>query len=192
MPRLIAFSGSDRSGSKNTQVLMVAVSAARSSGADVEQIRLSDYRLPLYDGDVEVRDGLPEGCVKLKALFKGADGFLIASPEYNSGYTPLLKNAIDWVSRPMDGEKPLEAFSGKVAGLVAASPGWRAGMRGLFQIREVLSNINMVVVPALGTVSSFNENMTDGGEIVHEAQRKLVEEVGRSTAALAGKLAVGG
>ncbi|MEM9082577.1 MAG: NAD(P)H-dependent oxidoreductase [Planctomycetota bacterium] len=188
MPTLIAFSGSDRKESKNTQVLRHAVRAAEEAGVTVDHIRLSDYQLPLYDGDWEDENGLPEGCTRLKELFKPAAGFLIASPEYNSGYTPLLKNAIDWVSRPREGEKPLECFSGKVAGLVAASPGWRAGMRGLFQIRSVLQNINVIVTPTIGTLANYTVTMNDKGDITDQTMQNVITQVGTETAGLAKQL----
>ena len=191
MVKLLAFSGSDRAGSKNTQVLDVAVAAAHEAGAAVERIRLSDLRLPIYGGDLESAEGLPTGCLEIKRLLKSCDGVLIASPEYNSGYTPLLKNAIDWASRPMAGEKPLECFDGKAAGLVSASPGPVGGIRGLFQLREVLSNIRMHVASTLGVVRNYGESMTADGQIVDERTRAWVESVGRETAALATKLRAG-
>jgi chromate reductase, NAD(P)H dehydrogenase (quinone) len=79
--------------------------------------------LPLFDQDLEAEQGMPENGKKLKQLFIDHDGLLIASPEYNSSITGVLKNAIDWVSRPGPGEPSLVAFRGKVATLLSASPG---------------------------------------------------------------------
>ena len=77
------------------------------------------------------REGLPANALKLKELFKAADGLLIASPEYNSAISGTLKNVLDWVSRTAPGEKPLECFKGKVAALCSASTGALGGIRGL-------------------------------------------------------------
>ena len=96
MPKILAFSGSIRRDAWNRKLIQVAVGAARAAGGDVTLIDLADYPLPLYNGDLEDRDGLPDNALRLKALFKGHDAFLIASPEYNSSIPPLLKNTIDW------------------------------------------------------------------------------------------------
>ncbi|HYC78519.1 MAG TPA: NAD(P)H-dependent oxidoreductase, partial [Planctomycetota bacterium] len=102
---------------------LVAAEAARAAGAEVDVIRLSDYALPIFDEDLEKAQGLPAAGAELKRLFREHHGFLVASPEYNSGYSAALKNAIDWVSRPEAGRPELEGFRGKVVGLLAASPG---------------------------------------------------------------------
>ena len=104
MPKILAFSGSIRRESWNRKLIRVAVDATRAAGGDVTLIDLADYPLPLYNGDLEERDGLPDNAQRLKALFKEHDALLIASPEYNSSMPPLLKNTLDWVSREWQGE----------------------------------------------------------------------------------------
>ena len=103
--------------------------------------------LPLYDGDLESSEGLPPNARQLKDLFLAHDSVMISSPEYNSGYSAVLKNTIDWVSRPVKGEASLGCFTGKTALLMATSPGALGGLRGLVQLRSVLSNINVLVLP---------------------------------------------
>src|SRR4051812_26635967 len=121
-PKIVAFAGSLRSGSWNKKLIAFAVDAARQAGADVTLVDLRELALPLFDQDIEDASGLPEGARKLKALLRESDGFLIASPEYNSSITGALKNAIDWASRgETDDEPPLVAFRGKAAALMAAS-----------------------------------------------------------------------
>ncbi|MCB1134363.1 MAG: NAD(P)H-dependent oxidoreductase, partial [Verrucomicrobiae bacterium] len=123
-PRILAFGGSLRAGSHNQRLAAIAAEGARKAGADVTLIALRDHPLPFYDQDLEDESGMPENAAKLKALFAAADGFLIASPEYNSSYTAVLKNTIDWVSRATsDDEPPLSVFKGKTAAILAASPG---------------------------------------------------------------------
>jgi len=120
-PRILAFAGSMRSASLNKQLLAVAVEGALAAGAEVSTIDLREFALPLYDGDLEAAEGLPVNVRRLKDLFMGHHGFLVASPEYNSSITAVLKNAIDWVSRPDGPESGRVPYEGKVAGLFSAS-----------------------------------------------------------------------
>jgi NAD(P)H-dependent FMN reductase len=105
-------------------------------------------------------------------------GLLIASPEYNSGYSAALKNAIDWASRAAPGEGPLAAFSGKVAGLMAASPGALGGIRALPMVRLLLSNIGVLVIPEQASVAQVNQHISPEGQLTDERARKSVEKVG--------------
>jgi NAD(P)H-dependent FMN reductase len=144
--RLLAFSGSTRAGSLNQTLLELAVAEARARGAEVTEVRLKAFDLPLYDGDLEA-SAFPQGAHELKALFRSHHGFLIASPEYNGGVSGVLKNAIDWVSRPTGGENlvALSGFRGKVAGLMAASISPFGGLRGISHLRQILSTIQVTV-----------------------------------------------
>ena len=99
-PRILAFAGSLRAESFNKKLARVAAEALRKAGGEVTLIDLRDYPLPLYDGDLEAASGLPENGRKLKSLFLEHQGLLISSPEYNSSIPAVLKNTIDWVSRP--------------------------------------------------------------------------------------------
>ena len=120
---------------------------AREAGGEVTLIDLKDFPLPLFDQDLEAEQGMPENGTRLKKLFIDHDGLLIASPEYNSSFPAVLKNAIDWVSRPAPGEPSLVAFRGKVATLMSASPGAQGGLRGLVHVRSILGNIGVIVLP---------------------------------------------
>src|SRR3984893_16271785 len=122
--KILALSGSSRRGSYNQRVLDVSARGAFEAGADVKTIRLADFKLPLYDTDEETEHGSPNGAQALQELVAQHDALLIATPEYNGGYTALLKNAIDWASRPSESDPTgLEVFAGKVAAVVSASPG---------------------------------------------------------------------
>jgi chromate reductase len=144
--KLLAFAGSTRTGSLNQALLDLAVVEARGRGAEVTAIRLKDFALPIYDGDLE-QSAFPAMARELKALFQLHDGFLIASPEYNGSVSGVLKNAIDWVSRPTDGEAltALSGFRGKVAGLMAASISPFGGLRGITHMRQILGTIQTLV-----------------------------------------------
>ena len=147
MPKILAFSGSIRRDSWNRKLIQAAVDATRAAGGAVTLIDLADYPLPLYNGDLEDRDGLPDDALRLKALFKEHDALLIASPEYNSSMPPLLKNTIDWVSREWQGESGLVPYQNKVAAILAASPGQFGGMRMLPHLRQILNTLGVLVLP---------------------------------------------
>ena len=161
--KLLAFAGSTRAGSLNQALLDLAVQAARDRGATVTAIRLKDFALPNFDGDLETTD-FPAAARALKALFCSHHGFLIASPEYNGSVSGVLKNAIDWVSRPTDGETIIElkAFRGKVAGLVGASMSPFGGLRGVTHMRQILGAVQTLVATEQVLLplahSAFDEN----------------------------------
>ncbi len=188
-PRILAFAGSARTDSYNAQLVQVAAEGARTAGADVTVLNLKEYPLPLYDQDIEQEQGTPENAKKLKQLFLDHDGLLISSPEYNSSITPLLKNTIDWVSRPAEGEPMLAAYQGKVAALMAASPGGLGGLRGLVHVRSILSSIGVIVLPDQIAVSRAFEAFDDDGQLKDEKQQKRVQGLGESVANMLSKLA---
>lgn len=159
--KILALSGSTRPGSYNAVLLDAAVRGAREAGAQVTRVQLRDFPMPLYDAELEAAHGLPEGARRLKALLKAHDGLLLASPEFNGSVSGVLKNAIDWLSRSEPGEPPRAAFQGKVAGLLSASPGPRGGLQGLLHLREVLSHLQMLVLPRLVTHPHASQGLQD-------------------------------
>ncbi len=149
MAKLLFFAGSIRRESLNQKLANKASKIAEDKGAEVTVIDLKDFQMPLYDGDLEAEEGLPENAIKLKKLFVDHDGFYIASPEYNSSFSALLKNSLDWISRPHErDEAPLSAFSGKIAAIGSITPGALGGLRGLVPLRMMLGNIAVHVVPS--------------------------------------------
>jgi len=187
-PRIIAMAGSTREGSFNKMVVRAAADGARGAGAEVTLIDLREYAMPLYDEDLEASQGIPPSAKKLKDLFRAHQGLLIASPEYNSSISAVLKNAIDWLTRPEPGHPPLSCFNGKVAGLVAASPGALGGLRGLVHLRMILGNINVIVLPGQVAVMKAGEAFDASGRLKDDAQRKSVEGVGAAVAQTIAKL----
>ncbi len=165
-PKILAFAGSARPGSFNKAVLRIAVEGARAAGAQVTELDLRDYPLPVYDAEIEAARGLPANVRALKRQFFAHDGLLIASPEYNSSFTPLMKNTIDWVSRASAGEKACAAFAGKTAVIMSASPGALGGLRGLVHLRQVLGNIGVIVLPEQRAISSAAGALTPEGKLV--------------------------
>src|SRR5689334_14210287 len=117
--RILAFAGSARADSFNKKLVRIAAGGARAAGSQVTLIDLKDFPMPIYDGDTETSGGLPEKAMELRKLMKSHHAFLIATPEYNGSITPLLKNTIDWTSRPFQGEPALVNVRGKVIGLMS-------------------------------------------------------------------------
>lgn len=186
--KLLAFAGSTRRGSFNQKLIEAAVQIARDEGADVELISLADFDMPIFNQDLEA-EGTPDAALRFKARMKEANGFLISTPEYNSSYPALLKNAIDWASRPADGEPMLAAFSGKACGLLAASPGGLGGIRVLPQLRTLLMNIQVHVVPAQFGLAKAGEAFGDDGSLKDERSAGMVRNVVQQTIAQAKALA---
>ncbi len=189
-PKILAFAGSTRTGSYNKQLVQVAANGAKAAGAEVTYIDLRDFPMPLFDEDLEKAEGMPETARKFKQLLVENDGFLIASPEYNSSITAVLKNAIDWASRPSEGEPPLAlvAFSGKVASIMAASPGGLGGLRGLVHLRSILGNIRVIVLPDQVAVPKAYEVFNADGTMKDPKQQESIENLGANLANVVAKL----
>jgi NAD(P)H-dependent FMN reductase len=177
--RILAFAGSTRADSYNKKLVGLAAVGARIAGADVTVIDLRDYPLMCYDADQEATDGLPANARKLKQLFLAHGGLLIASPEYNSGISGVLKNTIDWVSRPESADDPpLACFAGKTAALLSASPGPMGGWRGLLQLRLLLGNIKVLVLPDQISVPHAHEAFHPDGTLRDARKQAAVEDLG--------------
>lgn len=189
-PKILAFAGSAKANSVNKRALAVAAEGAKAAGAEVETVDLKDFPMPIMDEDLEMSEGLPEPVLRLKALFGRHDGILLACPEYNSSITPLLKNAIDWVSRPDAGGSGLRYFNGKTAGILSASPGGLGGLRGLVHMRAILGNLGMVVVPEQTAVTFAGKVFSEDGKITDGAQEKRLHAVGAALATTTAKLTV--
>ena len=187
-PRILAFAGSLRRDSFNQKLVPIAAKGAREAGAEVALIALKDFPLPLFDQDLEAEQGMPENGKKLKQLFIDHDGLLIAAPEYNSSITAVLKNAIDWVSRPAPGEPSLVAFRGKVATLMSASPGALGGLRGLVHVRSILGNIGVIVLPEQIAVAQAHEVFNPDGSLKDSKQQAGIEGLGHTLASFLMKL----
>ncbi|MEE8054714.1 MAG: NAD(P)H-dependent oxidoreductase [Gammaproteobacteria bacterium] len=184
IPRILAFAGSARADSYNYRLVKVAAQGAQAAGADATIVDLRDYRLPLFDQDLEAAEGLPAKARELKEIMLNHDGLLIAAPEYNSSITPLLKNTIDWVSRPSNGENALIAYEGKVAAIMSASPGRLGGLRGLTHLRSILSNIGVLVIPDQVAVGEAHKAFGPDGNFVDEKIQESVKGLGKDVTKL--------
>lgn len=183
-PRILVFGGSLRAESYNQKLAIIAAAAAREAGGDVTLITLRDFRMPIFDEDLEAAEGKSEAAEKLKKLFLNTEGFIIASPEYNSGITGALKNAIDWVSRgDSDDEPPLLAFKGKTAAILSASPSGLGGSRSLVQLRPLLENISITVLPEQVSVAKAYEAFDGGGNLIDSTLQAAVKALAASLVA---------
>lgn len=176
MAMILFLAGSTRKESINKKLAILAASIAKEAGADVTLIDLKDFEMPLYNGDLETATGLPENARKLKQLFIEHDGFFMASPEYNGSFSALLKNTIDWISRPHEeNETSLIAYKGKVAALGAISPGGLGGLRGLVPLRMLLGNLGVIVIPSQVAIGSGFKAFDTDGKLIDERQASMLQ-----------------
>jgi NAD(P)H-dependent FMN reductase len=189
MPTILILPGSARRDSVNRKLAAVAADLVTESGAMPDLIDPADFPLPLFDQEIEDAQGLPPAAKALKAKFLAADALIFVSPEYNSSVTPLMKNFIDWVSRSEnDAEAPLAAYRGKVAGLLAASPGALGGLRGLVHLRSILGNISVLVVPKQFALGGAFSKFDEDGKLTDAAAIEGVKAVVGEVVAIAAKL----
>jgi len=158
--------------------LLILDQQMRDAGAAVERLDLRELALPVYDGDIEA-EAMPDNARRLQELMARHDGLLISTPEYNGSMPALVKNTLDWISRPLpDGRSGTTLFADKVAGIVSASPGPLGGLRSLLVLRDALAKLGLIVVPQQVAVGQAGDKLHDYGELSDERQREAVHRVG--------------
>lgn len=187
-PKLIAFGGSIRQGSHSAKLLSILMQGARDAGAEVTEISLRDYPMPLYDGDLEASDGVPAASVELHRLAREHDGYLISSTEYNGGVTPLLKNTIDWLSRAQDDQPGGVAFRGKSMAIVSATAGMSGGWRMQGHLRQSFQILGMILVPETATVPFCDQAFDENGEPKQPLVRDATLLAGRRAAEITARM----
>lgn len=183
--RLLIVPGSARSGSLNKALARAAAHAGRAAGATVTVVDLRDFPLPVYDGDLENRDGVPAPARELAGIFRAHSGVLFVSPENNASISALLKNTLDWMSR-LRGDDP---FAGRVAALLAASPGALGGLRGLAHLRQTLQALNMLVITEQFALPRANQAFDTDGRLADARQQESMTRVVQRLIHIAGRLA---
>ena len=175
MTKIAVVAGSTREGSYNRALGDSAARCLEDHGADVSRIDLSAFDLPLYSAALETA-AFPPDARALKSLFASQNGIVFVSPEYNGSLPPLLKNAIDWASRPTDGEGPLAltAYRGKAAAIMSASVSPFGGLRGLMHLRQILATIQMMVIPEQVVVPNAHEAFAGGSTLKDALAASLV------------------
>ncbi|MCI1710244.1 MAG: NAD(P)H-dependent oxidoreductase [Chiayiivirga sp.] len=179
--RLLAFAGSLRAGSLNRKLIRTLEAGASAAGAEVTHLELRDCPLPIYDGDIEAA-GMPETVRRLQQMMRDHDGLLISTPEYNGSMPALVKNTLDWISRPMlDGRSGTALFRGKVAGICSASPGMLGGIRSLIVLRDALAKLGLWVAPSQVALGNADSAFDANDELLDAKRREAVQAVARET-----------
>lgn len=191
-PKILVLTGSNRSGSHNGRLADLAMTELVRADAEVTRIALADYPLPLYDADLEVRDGVPETARLLKRQFQAHQGVFIASPEYNAGVTPLLKNTLDWLSRLSErGEPRKAAFKERIFAVGSTGTGQFGGMRALLSLRTILEvGLGALVLPEQVCLPHAGDAFAEDGSLrdervtaaLREQMRRLVREASNYSA----------
>jgi len=188
MRKILALCGSARRGSFNQMLLDCCVRGAQDAGAQVAQLNLRELDLPIYDGDLEAEGGAPASVHRFRAHLAENAALLIATPEYNGGYSPLLKNALDWASRPAEADATgLAPFAGKTAALISASPGAMGGLRSQIALQMVLHKMGVSVAPKTFALSFARQAFDEAGRLKDPAVEARVRNVGAGLAELAAR-----
>ena len=146
--KILVIPGSLRTGSYNAKLAAAIAHAVAIAGVEATRISLSDFPLPIYDGDLQVKSGVPKNAVNLKRMMASHHGVVLVSPEYNSSVPPLLKNAIDWVSRVQDPHEARgEVFVDRPFAIASASENRLGGTRALAALRLILTACRALVIP---------------------------------------------
>jgi NAD(P)H-dependent FMN reductase len=146
--KILVIPGSLRAGSLNAKLAAVAAHALAQEGAEITRISLADFPLPIYDGDLQAKSGVPKNAVNLKRMMAAHHGVLIVTPEYNSSVPALVKNTVDWVSRVQDAHETRgQVFRERVFAIASASGGRLGGARALAALRLILSACHAQVIP---------------------------------------------
>jgi chromate reductase len=178
--KILVIPGSLRTGSHNARLAASAAREFAQAGVDVTRISLGDFPLPLYDGDLQTRSGVPKNAINLKRMIGAHQGVLIVTPEYNSSVPPLLKNTIDWVSRVQDAQEARgQVFRQRTFAIAAASESRLGGTRALAALRLVLTACHAAVIPNQLALPFAAEAYDDMDRLKHPADREALGAVVR-------------
>jgi chromate reductase, NAD(P)H dehydrogenase (quinone) len=155
--KVLVFAASLRAESLNRRLAALAVSVAEQTGATVDHASMRDFDVPLYDGDVEKGQGIPQGAEELRRRLLDCDAFIVASPEYNGSMPGVIKNLIDWTSR----FRP-QPFDGKQGLLMSASPSMGGGNRGLWSLRMPFEHLGARIYPDMFSLAQAHKAFVDG------------------------------
>jgi len=178
--KILVIPGSLRTGSLNARLAAAIAHELAQSGAEITRISLSDFPLPIYDGDLQAKSGVPKNAVNLKRMIGAHHGVLIVTPEYNSSVPALVKNTIDWVSRVQDaGESRGQVFRERAFAIAAASGGRLGGTRALAALRLILSACHATVIPNQLALSFADDAYDDTDRLKHAADIEALQALVR-------------
>jgi chromate reductase len=180
--KILVIPGSLRSGSLNAKLAAAAAYALVQADAEVTRISLGDFPLPIFDGDLQNKSGVPKNAINLKRMIGAHHGVLIVTPEYNSSVPPLVKNAIDWVTRVQDPHETRgQVFRERAFAIAAASESRLGGARALAALRLILSACHATVIPNQLALSFATEAYDDMDRLKQpadvEALRAMVRQL---------------
>lgn len=180
--KILVIPGSLRTGSLNAKLAATIAAELAQAGAEVTRVSLGDFSLPIYDGDLQAKSGVPKPAINLKRMMSSHHGVLIVTPEHNASIPSLLKNAIDWVSRVQDPHEARgEVFRDRAFAIASASGGRLGGARALMALRLILSACQAHVIPNQLSLPFAPEAYDDMGRLKQpadiEAQKALVRQL---------------
>jgi chromate reductase, NAD(P)H dehydrogenase (quinone) len=168
--KILVIPGSLRSGSLNAKLAAAAAYEFAQAGVEVTRISLGDFPLPIYDGDLQTKSGVPKNAINLKRMMSAHHGVLMVTPEYNSSVPSLVKNTIDWVSRVLDAPEPRgEVFRERAFAIAAASDSRLGGTRSLAALRLILTACQATVIPNQLALSFASQAYDDMDRLKHPA-----------------------
>lgn len=178
--KILVIPGSLRTGSLNAKLAAAAAHELAQAGAEVTRISLSDFPLPIYDGDLQIKSGVPKNAFNLKRMMGAHHGVLIVSPEYNSSVPPLLKNAIDWVTRVQDPHETRgQVFRERAFAIAAASESRLGGARCLAALRLILTACHATVIPNQLALPFASQAYDDMDRLKHPADSEALSALAR-------------
>ncbi|MFY9341615.1 MAG: NAD(P)H-dependent oxidoreductase [Planctomycetota bacterium] len=189
MAKLLVIAGSTRTGAFSKQLARAACRIAEAAGHQATFVDLRDHPMPLYDGDLEEAKGLPEHAVRLRGIVTQHDAVLVVTPEYNSSISAVLKNTLDWLSRPYKAEPGVSPWKQKVTAIMASSPGALGGLRGLVHLRQILMNLGAMVITEQFALGGAATAFTPDGALADGKQAAAVKNVLERLAHVASRLA---
>jgi NAD(P)H-dependent FMN reductase len=173
--KILVIPGSLRSGSLNAKLAATAAHELAQAGAEVSLISLGDFPLPIYDGDLQSKSGVPKHAVNLKRMMSTHHGVLIVTPEYNSSVPPLVKNTIDWVSRVQDAHETRgQVFRGRAFAIASAAEGRLGGARSLAALRLILAACHALVIPNQFALAFASQAYDDRDRLKHPADSEAL------------------
>lgn len=169
--KIFGFAGSLRDGAYSKAVARFVTKLIQEKGTEAEFVDLKDLDIPLYDADVQ-EAGFPADAKNLKDKIRAADAVLIVSPEYNHASPGVLKNAINWMSRPYGDS----AFEDKLVGMMSTSPGRVGGARALLDLRVSLAEMGAWVMPNEVSIGQVHELLNEKGEITDLQLVEIIQD----------------
>ncbi len=178
--KILVIPGSLRTGSLNAKLAAAAAHELAQAGAEVTRISLGDFPLPIYDGDLQAKSGVPKHAVNLKRMIGNHHGVLIVTPEYNSSVPALVKNTIDWVTRVQDAHETRgQVFRDRAFAIAAASESRLGGTRALAALRLILAACHATVIPNQLALSFADEAYDDRDRLKHPADVEALRALAR-------------